>query len=88
MLQAIADHPVASFGRIAKATGLPRIGGRDLAISIAMPTARMGRQREAVTEALVDLRRRVVAEYGKNIRRQPQRLRTRYPTGKTEKSYR
>lgn len=54
-------------GASAVAVPLPSIGGKDFAISIAMPTQRMERQREAVEAALLTLRDRVTAEYGSSI---------------------
>lgn len=61
------DHEEYDEGASAVAVPLPQIGGKDFAISIAMPTSRMERQEPAVREALLDLRARVVAEYGKSI---------------------
>lgn len=54
-------------GASAIAVPLPPIGGRDFAVSIAMPTSRMDRQRDTVRAALLSLRDKVVAEYGKSI---------------------
>jgi IclR family transcriptional regulator, acetate operon repressor len=54
-------------GASAIAVPLPRIGGRDLAVSIAMPTQRLDRQRHEVGQALLALRAKVISEYGKSI---------------------
>jgi IclR family transcriptional regulator, acetate operon repressor len=54
-------------GASAMAVPLPRFGGKDFAISVAMPTSRMTRQRDEVGAALLALRARVVAEYGASI---------------------
>ena len=54
-------------GASAIAVLLPWIGDKDFAISVAMPTSRMTRQRDEVSAALLDLRARVVAEYGASI---------------------
>lgn len=54
-------------GASAMAVPLPRFGGKDFAISVAMPTSRMTRQRAEVSAALLALRARVVAEYGASI---------------------
>lgn len=54
-------------GASAIAVPLPRIGDKDFAVSVAMPTSRMARQREEVGGALLALRARVVAEYGPSI---------------------
>ena len=54
-------------GASAMAVPLPKIGGKDFAVSIAMPTQRLIRQRDAVCAALLDLRKQVIAEYGKSI---------------------
>jgi DNA-binding IclR family transcriptional regulator len=54
-------------GASAIAVPLPKFGGKDLAISVAMPTSRMARLREDVSAALLALRARVIAEYGASI---------------------
>ena len=54
-------------GASAIAVPLPQIGGKDFAVSIAMPSQRMARQREEACAALLDLRAQVIAEYGKSI---------------------
>jgi IclR family transcriptional regulator, acetate operon repressor len=54
-------------GASAMAVPLPRFGGKDFAISVAMPTSRMTRQRAEVSAALLALRARVVVEYGASI---------------------
>lgn len=54
-------------GASAIAVLLPRIGNKDFAISVAMPTTRMARQRDEVSTALLALKARVVAEYGASI---------------------
>ena len=46
---------------------LPRIGGRDFALSIAMPTPRFTRMRDEIGAALLAVRDGVVAEYGRSI---------------------
>ncbi|MCB1334827.1 MAG: IclR family transcriptional regulator [Roseivivax sp.] len=62
-----ADNQEYDEGASAVAIPLPRIGDKDFAISIAMPTQRMERQRDAVQAALLSLRAKVVAEYGSSI---------------------
>lgn len=54
-------------GASAIAVALPRLGGKDFAISVAMPTSRLARQRADVGAALLALRARVVADYGASI---------------------
>lgn len=54
-------------GASAIAVPLPRFGGKDFAVSVAMPTSRMSRQREDVSAALLALRARVISEYGTSI---------------------
>ena len=54
-------------GASAIAVPLPRFGGRDFAVSVAMPSSRMARQRDEVGAALLALRARVVSEYGTSI---------------------
>lgn len=54
-------------GASTMAVALPRIGGQDFAISVAMPTPRMTRMQAEVRAALLDLRARVIAEYGNSI---------------------
>ncbi|MCB1777159.1 MAG: hypothetical protein KDI50_06965, partial [Candidatus Competibacteraceae bacterium] len=54
-------------GASAVAIPLPRIGGKDFAISVAMPTERMQRQRKAANQALLALRDKIVKEYGISI---------------------
>lgn len=54
-------------GASAIAVPLPSIGGKDFAVSIAMPSARMARMRDEVGAALRQLRADVLAEYGRSI---------------------
>lgn len=54
-------------GASAIAVPLPRFGGKDFAISAAMPSSRMARQRKEVSAALLALRARVVSEYRTSI---------------------
>jgi DNA-binding IclR family transcriptional regulator len=54
-------------GASAIAVPLPRFGGRYFAVSVAMPSSRMARQRDEVGAALLALRARVVSEYGTSI---------------------
>ncbi len=49
------------------ATTLPDIGGRKLAISIAMPRARFQRREEDLKAALLEFRRNVIASFGSSI---------------------
>ena len=49
------------------ATTLPEIGGRKLAISIAMPSARFQRREEDIKSALIDFRRKVQNAFGRSI---------------------
>lgn len=51
----------------AMATTLPDIGGRRLAISIAMPAARFKRREEDVKAALIEFRRAVQEAFGASI---------------------
>lgn len=51
----------------AVATTLPTIGGRKLAISIAMPSTRFARREEEVKAALLDFRRSIHATFGTSI---------------------
>lgn len=51
----------------AMATTLPEIGGRKLAISIAMPTARFKRREEDLKAALLSFRREVQSRFGSSI---------------------
>ena len=51
----------------AMATTLPEIGGRKLAIGIAMPAARFARREEDIKTALLDFRRAVSAQFGASI---------------------
>ncbi|OJV01929.1 MAG: hypothetical protein BGO06_13670 [Shinella sp. 65-6] len=51
----------------AMATTLPEIGGRQLAIAIAMPTARFQRREEEIKAALIDFRRSVQTAFGSSI---------------------
>ncbi len=62
-----SDDEEYDDGASAMAVPLPPIGGRDFAISIAMPSQRMARLRPAVRDALLALRARVIAEYGASI---------------------
>lgn len=62
-----ADDEEFDDGASAIAVPLPRIGGRDFAISIAMPSARLARQREVVGQALLTFREKFISEYGKSI---------------------
>lgn len=61
------DNEEYDDGASAVAVPLPSIGGKDFAISIAMPTQRMARQRDAVEAALLACRARVIEEYGSSI---------------------
>lgn len=54
-------------GASALAVPLPRIGERDFALSIAMPTSRFTRMRDEVGEALLAVREKVISEYGRSI---------------------
>lgn len=54
-------------GASAIAVPLPRFGGKDFAVSVAMPSSRLARQRAEVAAALLALRARVVSEYGTSI---------------------
>lgn len=54
-------------GASAIAVPLPRIGDREFAVSIAMPTQRMERRRDDVISALLALRERITEEYGTSI---------------------
>ena len=51
----------------AMATTLPPIGGRQLAIAIAMPASRFKRREEDLKSALLDLRRAVQERFGSSI---------------------
>lgn len=61
------DNDEYDEGASAVAVPLPRIGGKDFAVSIAMPSARLDRQRDEVGAALLKLRADVLAEYGRSI---------------------
>lgn len=61
------DNEEYDEGASAIAVPLPTIAGKDFAISIAMPTARMEKMRDQVGEALLRLRENVIAEYGLSI---------------------
>jgi DNA-binding IclR family transcriptional regulator len=61
------DHQEYDEGACAVAVPLPRIGGKDMAIAIAMPTSRMERMEDQVIEALLGFRDRIVSEYGRSI---------------------
>ena len=61
------DDEEYSEGASAMAVLLPRIGGQDLAVCIAMPSARFARMREAIADALRAMRAEVVSAYGKSI---------------------
>lgn len=61
------DNEEYSEDACAVAVPLPRIGDSDFAISIAMPTQRMERNRERVAESLLKFREKVISEYGKSI---------------------
>jgi DNA-binding IclR family transcriptional regulator len=67
IMKVLADRPGASFGQIAKATGLPPIGDSTFAISIAMPSPRFERLKEDIQDALLSTRDKVIAEYGRSI---------------------
>lgn len=54
-------------GASAMAVPLPRIGARDFALSIAMPTSRFIKMQDEIAAALLALRERVVSEYGRSI---------------------
>ncbi len=54
-------------GASAIAVPLPQFGGKDFAISVAMPSSRMARLRDDVSAALIAMRARVIAEYGASI---------------------
>lgn len=54
-------------GASALAVPLPRIGDRDFALSIAMPTSRFTRMRDEIGKALLAVRAKVIAEYGRSI---------------------
>ena len=61
------DNEEYDEGASAIAVTLPQIGGKDFALSIAMPSARMERRRENVKAALLSLRAKVTEEYGRSI---------------------
>lgn len=54
-------------GACAIAVPLPEIAGRHFALSIAMPTQRMDRQKQTVKDALLKIRAEIVSEYGSSI---------------------
>jgi DNA-binding IclR family transcriptional regulator len=62
-----ADNEEYDEAATAMAVPLPKIGGKDFAVSIAMPAQRMQRQRDEVAQALRDLRDNVAREYGSSI---------------------
>lgn len=62
-----SDDEEYDEGASAIAVPLPRIGDRELAVSIAMPASRMKRLRDTVSAALLDVRAQIVAEYGRSI---------------------
>ncbi len=62
-----ADIDEYEEGASALAVPLPRIGARDFALSIAMPTSRFTRMRDEVGDALLAVREKVVSEYGRSI---------------------
>lgn len=61
------DNEEYDEGASAVAVPLPRIGDREFAVSIAMPTQRMERRRDDVIAALLALRDRITEEYGASI---------------------
>lgn len=61
------DNEEYDIGACAVAVPLPQIGGKDYAVSIAMPTERMSRRRDDVVAALLSIKDRVLAEYGSSI---------------------
>jgi len=67
VLEVLVERPGASFGQIAPQTGLPRFGDDDFALPIVMPTQRFARLRDEVAAALLAVREKVGAEYGKSI---------------------
>ncbi len=62
-----ADDEEYDEGASAIAVPLPPIGGKAFAVSIAMPTQRMERQRAQVRAALLRTRDAVITEYGSSI---------------------
>ncbi|MCB1395303.1 MAG: IclR family transcriptional regulator [Rhodobacter sp.] len=61
------DDEEYSEGASAMAVPLPRFGDDDFALSIAMPAQRFARLRDEVAAALLAVREKIVAEYGKSI---------------------
>ncbi|WP_171060883.1 IclR family transcriptional regulator [Poseidonocella sp. HB161398] len=61
------DREEYSDGACAVGVALPQIGGRSLALAIAMPSARFQKREEEVKAALLDFRRAVQAEFGASI---------------------
>jgi DNA-binding IclR family transcriptional regulator len=61
------DREEYGEGACAIATTLPEIGGRQLAISVAMPTARFVRREEEIKAALIEFRRSVQTAFGTSI---------------------
>lgn len=62
-----ADDEEYDDGASAVSVPLPCIGGRNFALSIAMPSSRLARQRDTVEKALLALREKVIAQYGNSI---------------------
>lgn len=61
------DREEYGIDACAVGTTLPEIGGRHLAIAIALPTSRFLRREEEVKAALLDFRRQVQATFGNSI---------------------
>lgn len=61
------DNEGYDEGASAIAVLLPPIAGKQFALSIAMPTSRMERQRDTVASALLNLTSRFETEYGRSI---------------------
>lgn len=61
------DREEYGIDACAVATTLPEIGGRKLAIGIAMPSSRFARREEEIKTALLDFRRNVQRNFGNSI---------------------
>lgn len=61
------DREEYGIDACAVGTSLPEIGGRRLALAIAMPTSRFLRREEEAKSALLDFRRTIQARFGASI---------------------
>lgn len=67
MTKLFIDREEFAIDACAMATTLPQIGGRNLAISISMPTARFNRREDDIAVALLQFRQAVQQRFGSSI---------------------